>query len=256
MITFAIWLATTTPALDRSAIILGGGATAAEGEGVAAAFASAQEKAAIKLAPRPEFPKIVKSDTIAGLKPGFVIALLGFCDDPARAKNIAAFANQSLKGVYVRAVGGELPKDSCPEIVAPHPKPPRRHRLIDELYTSPPGLARVAIYEEQLACRGQSATPVQLVIRLERGTHVLADQAFEAQCPSRNIPEPSLIRTSSQIASVGKKTFVLVEVSSFAVDTETVSCTVIEATASDLVVRENARDAHCDAESLATSAPP
>lgn len=65
------------------------------------------------------YPRVMKSDDIPGLRPGKLVTVVGFCDDPKAAQRVVA----ALKGklaVSTRTVEGEW-ADACPYTDPPPP---------------------------------------------------------------------------------------------------------------------------------------
>jgi hypothetical protein len=67
--------------------------------------------ASLKLPPQlllaPGFPKLVKSDTVGGLNPGFVLVVLGACADVSASESghndgLAALIQRGVKGAYAK----------------------------------------------------------------------------------------------------------------------------------------------------------
>ena len=93
------------PADPAHLLILGGGKTEADAAKAKAAFTRHAD-----VTPTPGYPKTLKSDTIAGLKPGFHILVLGACPPDAWTLDEV---RGLYDGSYIRAVQwqGSLP---CP----------------------------------------------------------------------------------------------------------------------------------------------
>jgi len=78
---------------------------------------------------------------VKGLKPGFHVAILGFCSDRRVAQRIARL----FKGAYTRTVQGQDPK-TCPVITSPPPPmDPRETALLERLKKDPSSEA--ALYD-------------------------------------------------------------------------------------------------------------
>ena len=101
-----------TPTEDAVALIYGGGVRPQDAD---AALVRWKEDLAVlgdALLPSPGFPKIVRSDDVRGLKPGFFIVLLGVCDADEGA--LVAGVLQSLDaGAYTRPAPGSAL--ACPK---------------------------------------------------------------------------------------------------------------------------------------------
>ncbi|HYV43543.1 MAG TPA: hypothetical protein VFA20_01735 [Myxococcaceae bacterium] len=124
------------PAFAVEAIILGGGKTASVATETVAAF-----KAPADLTVSAGFPKLMNSSNVKGLKPGFHVAILGFCSDRRAAQKVARL----FKGAYTRTVQGQDPK-TCPVITSPAPPmDPRETALLDRLKKDPKSEA--ALYD-------------------------------------------------------------------------------------------------------------
>jgi len=85
---------------DYFVVILGGGKTRPD------AITALERYEAMKLRPLRAAPKAAVSDNIIGLNPGFHIAILGFAQTEAEAKQIAAYTALSSPGAYYRPVQG------------------------------------------------------------------------------------------------------------------------------------------------------
>lgn len=65
----------------------------------------------------PGYPKLVRSDGVEGLKPGFVLVVLGACADVTAAQSghnngLAALIGRGLKGAYAKPVA--MQAAACP----------------------------------------------------------------------------------------------------------------------------------------------
>lgn len=98
------------------ALIWGGGAT----RDVADAALKALEASEVRLALTfsEGFPRIVESQTVKGLKPGFHVVLLGLCGEKDDASLAVSMAKSVEAKVYARSVEFDGPA-SCPKLKAP-----------------------------------------------------------------------------------------------------------------------------------------
>jgi hypothetical protein len=65
----------------------------------------------------PQFPKLVKSDGIAGLRPGYTVTVAGGCKDRKRAERVRAALARTFRGTYVRTVTAYYYSPStCPQL--------------------------------------------------------------------------------------------------------------------------------------------
>lgn len=65
--------------------------------------------------PTEGFPQVVASATVSGLKPGFQVAILGYCAKEADAKSLREISDFAYPGTYLRKVKGEF-DGRCPEL--------------------------------------------------------------------------------------------------------------------------------------------
>ncbi|MEL6649256.1 MAG: hypothetical protein AAFQ87_00480 [Bacteroidota bacterium] len=87
-------------------IIIGGGRSYADAQKAKQGYQAMPELDAQFAGPL----SIIKSDSIEGLKPGFYIAILGYCQDPQKAESILKVCRQYLPGVYKRRVSHPVSK--------------------------------------------------------------------------------------------------------------------------------------------------
>ena len=78
-------------------------------------LAALKSPAALVLAPG--YPRLLRSDGVEGLKPGFVLVVLGACADRTAAQSghnngLAALLGRALKGAYAKAVQQQA--EACP----------------------------------------------------------------------------------------------------------------------------------------------
>lgn len=99
------------------ALILGGGKAKADADGVLAKFSAPKG-----LAPAAGYPKVVKSDAVKGLKPGFFVAVLGYCDSTGELSSAVRTMWAAQKGSYAREVSEAVP-GACPKLQGPAPGP-------------------------------------------------------------------------------------------------------------------------------------
>lgn len=101
----------TTPKLQ--ALIFGGGATAADAEGWMKKWQAAAPAFEGLFTPASGFPRVVESATVPGLKPGFHVVVLGFCEK-ARMAVPHAVVKGLFPSAYTRDVTGVTA--ACPEL--------------------------------------------------------------------------------------------------------------------------------------------
>lgn len=85
----------------------------------------------------PGFPKLMESKNVEGLTPGFVVVVLGACDDETAAQTshtngLAALIQRGLKGAYAKPVAKQ--PEACPLWLESAEKPPAK---LAELEKSP-----------------------------------------------------------------------------------------------------------------------
>jgi len=163
------------------AVILGGGKEAKDGE---QALQSFHQKSPDTLKWAEGYPKVLVSNTLPGLNPGFHIAVLGFCADKAQAAEATRALNDALGGgVYFKKTAG--PSDGlCPEVKDPAPE---GYSLEQEapLATSGPDARRSwFIYKADPTPdlpEDECETPAY-VVQVRQGAQVLAEQRFDTSC--------------------------------------------------------------------------
>lgn len=101
------------PALESRVFIAAGAKTEAEAKKL-----SSSMKLPPQLVLVSGYPKLVRSDTVGGLKPGFVLVVLGTCPDVGAAQTshndgLAALVQRAMKGAYAKPVEKQ-DAASCP----------------------------------------------------------------------------------------------------------------------------------------------
>ncbi|MBN1207997.1 MAG: hypothetical protein JXB05_24245, partial [Myxococcaceae bacterium] len=100
---------------EAQVLIWGGGRTPEEGRKALERFEAEREGLEAVLSPGESYPRVVASDTLPGLNPGFHVVVLGACK-PEEAKAPLAALQAFKPGVYARAVKMVLEAGSCPKI--------------------------------------------------------------------------------------------------------------------------------------------
>ncbi|MBL8953567.1 MAG: ankyrin repeat domain-containing protein, partial [Myxococcaceae bacterium] len=95
------------------ALIWGGGTTPADGEKWLALFKAEQNNYARLVEFPAGYPKVVKSDDVPGMKPGFHVVLLGTCAGDEARHTLALFKGVAER-VYARRVQVEAAQAACP----------------------------------------------------------------------------------------------------------------------------------------------
>lgn len=90
---------------DAYTVILGGGADPQKAHSCLAQYLLNPVSLKVR---QQEYPKMVLSDTIAGLNPGYLITLAGLYESRSAADSCAARINEAVSGAYVRKI--HLPK--------------------------------------------------------------------------------------------------------------------------------------------------
>lgn len=106
-------IAMRVAAEPMTAMVWGGGVTRADAEASLAGFEARQKMWDGALALSAGYPQIVESKAIAGMKPGFVVVLLGYCAEADSASAIELL-KQFDTSVYSRPV--ESGAASCPKL--------------------------------------------------------------------------------------------------------------------------------------------
>lgn len=83
----------------------------------------------------PGYPKLIESKSVEGLNPGFVLVVLGACDDATAAQRshsngLAALVQRGLKGAYAKAVGKQ--PEACPLWLESAEKPPAKLAALEQ----------------------------------------------------------------------------------------------------------------------------
>lgn len=94
-------------------MVWGGGATRVEADASLSAFEARQKTWAGALALAKGFPQIVESQNVAGMKPGFVVVLLGYCAEAESAATLELL-KQFETSIYGRPV--QRGEASCPKL--------------------------------------------------------------------------------------------------------------------------------------------
>lgn len=124
------------------AIIFGGGTAPEEAEGWLKRWQKARAITVGWMDLAEGFPRVVRSDDVAGLKPGFHVVLLGYCT-PEEARVPLGLVKSLFPGTYVRDVKGE--EVACPtnprevRFVRGRSVESGGRRLIVNIYRRPPG---------------------------------------------------------------------------------------------------------------------
>jgi hypothetical protein len=154
--------------VDAQVLIWGGGRTSEEGRKALERFEAERSGLEAVLSPGEGYPRVVASDTLPGLKPGFHVVVLGACK-PEQAKEPLETLQAFKPGVYARAVKMALGPESCPK-----PQSGLRWFGSDSLKAKPFELSAVAFRALE---RDASSVPwlIRLYLRDEKGD--LIDQA-------------------------------------------------------------------------------
>lgn len=104
------------PAFAESgfALIWGGGATPEAGQAAKAEYEKNAPELNSLLELSPGFPKVMESAAVKGMKPGFHVAVLGFCSEREAMELALSVAKSVEPKVYVRAV--DVSSASCPKL--------------------------------------------------------------------------------------------------------------------------------------------
>ena len=119
---FALLL-TAAPVLESRLFIAAGAKTEAQAKALSAAL-----KLPTQLLLAPGYPKLVRSDAVGGLNPGFVLVVLGACADQTAAHTshnagLAALIQREVKGAYAKPVAKQ-DGSACPLWVEPSDEAP------------------------------------------------------------------------------------------------------------------------------------
>lgn len=131
-------------------VILGGGKDRADAVKARDAFARKVWLLARQKEP-PAWPQIMRSDDVAGLKPGLFVAILAMCShdghDAASRKALADAARALARGSYVRTVTGTW-GDPCPDVAMLAPPTADEKKLRDAIdkAKSPRSLVAYGLY--------------------------------------------------------------------------------------------------------------
>lgn len=100
--------------MEAQVLIWGGGQTPEEGAKALQRFEAERGGLEALLSLGTGYPRVIASDTVPGLKPGFHVVLLGACK-PEEAKEPLSTLQAFKPGVYARTVKLPLAADSCPK---------------------------------------------------------------------------------------------------------------------------------------------
>jgi hypothetical protein len=100
--------------VEAQVLIWGGGRTPEEGRKALERFEAERAGLEAILSLGEGYPRVIASDTLPGLKPGFHVVLLGACK-PEEAQEPLETLQSFKQGVYARAVKLAPGPDSCPK---------------------------------------------------------------------------------------------------------------------------------------------
>lgn len=208
-------------------IILGGGKTPAEAQ---AALERYKDAAHEGVTPAEGYPKLLKSDELAGLNPGFHIAVLGICSEVERARTLRDVANLALPGVYLKQVQVSV-ADACPKLALPRPKALKGHTHQGS-YPVRAGVKGLSyeVHARALDTKKDPCVVSRLVVRLELGGKVVDEESWSGDC-NPPLGEGDL-GSSSEVSlerelTFGDRSFLLVKESSSANDNTTHTWTLV-----------------------------
>lgn len=146
------WLAATATAwplwASASEVIL-----VADGSQNSPVIQQLREEAVAGVRPAPGYPRVMSSDDIAGLKPGRLVTVIGFCDTRKAAQKVVSALRGKLP-LSSRAVEGEWP-DACPGVDPPPPKDPYEAELRARLERDPSSRSALLEYAKFLQMAGR-----------------------------------------------------------------------------------------------------
>jgi hypothetical protein len=100
--------------VDAQVLIWGGGRTPEEGRKALERFEAERSGLEAILSLGEGYPRVIASDTLPGLKPGFHVVMLGACK-PEELKEPLSTLQAFKAGVYARAVKLALGSGNCPK---------------------------------------------------------------------------------------------------------------------------------------------
>ncbi len=106
--------AATGEVVDAQVLIWGGGRTPEEGRKALERFEAERSGLEAILSLGEGYPRVIASDTLPGLKPGFHVVMLGACK-PEELKEPLSTLQAFKAGVYARAVKLALGSGNCPK---------------------------------------------------------------------------------------------------------------------------------------------
>ena len=162
-------------------VIIGGGKTVEEAERV---FNNLRKNKIANLTFSEGFPKVISSDSVKGLKPGFVVLIGGFCKHSGKARLAREILLSSLEGVYLRKVP-PLQPESCPEVSRSAKAPPKGMFVKDRVKLGP----KSTILKWQVFSNmdkdfwNRGGCPVsQLLLRIMASSQVMTEKEFVGDC--------------------------------------------------------------------------
>lgn len=202
-------------------VIIGGGKTRADAD---AALESFTKKQVAVLGIPDGYPRVFKSDELAGLNPGFHIVVLGFCPK-SKAVEVSALANIYQPGTYTKKVGSFFP-DSCPVVRKLPSKREPRHKEVDTLnFPAPNDSLNWEVFTSDFSEDDGFCEAPDLIVQVRRGKVLLAEEVFAGYC-RRGSEEDGDSGSSdtysvSESIKVGGETFVVIDDESRAGDNGT-----------------------------------
>lgn len=194
-------------------LIAGGGKTPVDAQ---AALLSLVVPVALKLPA--SAPRIVKSDDIPGLNPGFHIVVVGQCKDDARANAALDVLRVFNPGAYAKDAKTSAPDTECPTVdaaaVDKRSAVTAQHAVRKGVDAVQWALIEVPSREKEAACR---IPAVRVEVRRQR--QVLASQEETPLCSAGSGDDLGTKTTpSASFADVGDHTFVVVSTTTWAGD--------------------------------------
>ncbi len=162
-------------------VILGGGKAVEDGEKALQAF---HQRRPSEVSWAEGYPKVLESNALPGLNPGFHIAVLGFCANKAQAAEATRALNDSLGGgVYFKKTAG--PSGAlCPQVKDPAPEGYSLEQETPVATSGPEAKRSWFIYKSEPRSdlpEDECETP-DYVVQVREGLKVLAEQRFSTSC--------------------------------------------------------------------------
>jgi hypothetical protein len=129
------------------------------------------------------FPKVIESAKVKGLKPGFHVAVLGFCPAGDRRAVLARdLMRLDFPGTYLRTVEGPF-DGQCPKIALPPAREPKELPLMEESPFAPGSTVKWRLFRREFPDlkSGEQFHGTQVLARLVQEGRLVAEAPFNGR---------------------------------------------------------------------------